>query len=200
MTEFSTSGIGDLTLLAKYQVVTPSLISPFELSLGVGTSLPTGSFTKEQRDAELSIDLQPGTGAITLITWAFAMRSIPPLGLRFFASAMYRYSGTNFNSYRIGDELLTTLGAEYSFYDHYGVSMMFRSRFAAQDFSNRRTLNATGGVYHDLMPGISYYDGPSQFRLFYELPIYRNVRGIQLTLEYLFGLEYRYVFDLTQQQ
>ncbi len=193
--KFSASGIGDLTLLAKYQVVTPSITSPFELALGAGASLPTGSFTKEQSNAELSIDLQPGTGATTLIVWAFAMRNVPTLGLRFFATTMYRYSGTNFNSYRLGDEFLTTIGGEYSFSEHFGGSLVLRSRYALQDFSNRRTLNATGGTYHDLMPSISYYDGPSQFRVFSQLPIYRNVRGIQLTLAYLLGVEYSYAFD-----
>ncbi len=195
--KFSASGIGDLTLLAKYEIVAPSIISPFELAVGTGASLPTGSFTKEQNNAELSIDLQPGTGATTLIAWAFAMRSFPAQGIRLFANVMYRYSGTNFNSYRLGDEFLSTLGSEYSFYEHYGVSLMLRSRFAAQDYSNRRTLNATGGTYHDLMPALSYFDGPSEFRIFYQLPIYRNVRGIQLTLAYLLGVEYSYAFDFS---
>jgi hypothetical protein len=195
--KFSASGIGDLTLLAKYQVVTPSITSPFELALGVGASLPTGSFTKEQNNAELSIDLQPGTGATTLIVWTFAMRSFPASGIRLFATTMYRYSGTNFNSYRLGDEFLTTMGGEYSFSEHFGGLLMLRSRYALQDFSNRRTLSATGGTYHDLMPSISYYDGPSQFRVFSQLPVYRNVRGIQLTLAYLLGVEYSYAFDFS---
>lgn len=195
--KFNASGIGDLTLLAKYQVIVPSITSPFEIAFGAGASLPTGSFTENQGNKELAIDLQPGTGATTLIAWAFAMRSLPELGIRFFATTMYRYSGTNFNSYRLGDEFITTLGVEYSLSEHFGGSLVLRSRYALQDFSNRRTLSATGGTYHDLMPNISYYDGPSKFRVFSQLPIYRNVRGIQLTLAYLLGAEYSFAFDLS---
>lgn len=195
--KFTTSGIGDLTVLAKYQLIAPSIPSPFELAAGGGVSLPTGSFTKEQNNSQLSIDLQPGTGATTLIAWGFAMRSFPEQGIRFFATATYRYAGTNFDGYRIGDEFVVGLGGEYNLNEHFTGSLHLRSRFASLDYANRRTLNATGGTYHDIMPSISYIDGPSHARVFSQLPIYRNVRGIQLTLAYLLGFEYAYTFDFS---
>ncbi len=196
--KFGASGIGDLTLLAKYQLIAPRITTPFELALGGGASLPTGSFTKEQNNSQLSIDLQPGTGATTLIAWAFAMRSFPAEGLRFFASTTYRYSGTNFDGYRIGDEFVVGLGGEYELNEHFDGSLFLRSRFASQDYANRRTLSATGGTYHDFMPSLSYSDGPSHMRVFGQLPIYRNVRGIQLTLSYLLGIEYSFTFDFSE--
>ena len=192
---FSASGMGDLLLLAKYQLIVPTIASPFELALGGGANLPTGSYTREQNGAQLAIDLQPGTGASALIGWAFALWSFPEFGARFYAVATYRYAGTNLDGYRIGDEVVVSFGGEYNLTDRLGGSLLVRSRFAQQDFSNRRTLIATGGTYHDLMPGLTYSDGPSSARVFTQLPIYRNVRGIQLTLSYLLGVEYRYVFD-----
>jgi hypothetical protein len=195
--KFNASGIGDLVVLAKYQIVAPAILSPFEFALGGGVSLPTGSFTKEQNNNQLSIDLQPGTGATALIAWAFAMRSFPEQGIRFFATTTYRYAGTNFDGYRIGDEIIVGLGGEYSFDEHFGASLFLRSRFARQDFANRRTLDATGGTYHDMMPSISYAEGRSHVRIFSQLPIYRNVRGIQLTLAYLLGIDYSYSIDFS---
>lgn len=194
---FGASGIGDMILLAKYQIVRPSILSPFELSLGGGASLPTGSFAKEQNNAQLSIDLQPGTGSTVLIGWLHAMRSFPEQSIHLFATATYRYAGTNLDAYRIGDELVVGIGAEYSIDEHFAGSLTLRSRFAAQDYANRRTLNATGGTYHDLMPSLSYGEGASHIRVFGQIPIYRNVRGIQLTLAYLLGIEYGYSFDFS---
>ena len=116
--------------------------------------------------------------------------------LRLIGTANYRYAGTNFDGYRLGDEILVHLGGEYTITENVGGSMYLRSRFAQKDYANRRVLGATGGSYLDLMPGISYSDGPSTARVFGQVPVYRNVRGIQLSLSYMIGVEYRYTFDV----
>ncbi len=197
---FGSSGIGDMTFLVKYQLIAPTITSPFELAMGGGTSLPTGSFTREQNNAQLAIDLQPGTGAAALVAWLHAMRAFPAQGLRLIASGTYRYAGANFDGYRLGDEIVTGLGVEYSLGESFAGALLLRSRFAGQDFASRRILSATGGTYHDLMLALSYVEGASHVRAFTQLPVYRNVRGIQLTVAYLLGVEVRYTFDLTGRQ
>lgn len=197
---FGSSGIGDMTLLVKYQAVAPTITSPFELALGGGAGVPTGSFTKEQNNAQLAIDLQPGTGAASLVAWWYLMRAFPSLGLRLIASGTYRYAGTNFDGYRIGDEIITGLGLVYAFDENFAGLLLLRSRFASQDYASRRILSATGGTYHDLMASVSYNDGPGHLRAFGQLPVYRNVRGIQLTVAYLLGVEFGYTFDLSEEE
>jgi hypothetical protein len=59
---YRASGWGDLLLLAKYQLIGPTLFIPVELSLGGGALLPTGSTSEEREGARLSQDLQPGFG------------------------------------------------------------------------------------------------------------------------------------------
>lgn len=197
---FGSSGIGDMTLLVKYQIVAPTITSPFEVAMGGGAGLPTGSFTKEQNNSQLAIDLQPGTGAAALVAWWHVMRAFPAQGLRLVASGTYRYAGTNFDGYRIGDEIVTGLGVEYTLSESFAGVLLLRSRFASQDYASRRILFATGGTYHDLMPSLSYVDGPSRVRAFAQLPVYRNVRGIQLTVAYLLGVEFSYTFDLNAER
>jgi len=194
---FRASGLGDAMVLAKYRLVAASFSNPFEIAVGGGASLPTGSYTEEHQGSQLSIDLQPGTGAPALVAWGFGMYNDPSLGLNLSMSVQFRYSSSNFNSYRIGNELSVHTGGEYRFGENFSGSLFLRGRFSSVDYSNGRFLNATGGTYYDLMPGIGYTDGPSLFRVFGQLPLYRNVRGIQLTLRSMLGAEYRYTFDFS---
>jgi len=193
--KFRGSGIGDLTMLTKYQLIRSTVTSPFGLMIGGGATMPTGSYTEEHDGSRLSIDLQPGTGAVTLIGWGRAAYGIPESGLNFFATGTYRYSSTNPDGYRIGDEIVLVFGGEKSLGENFSASLMTRSRFADKDFAGGRFLIGTGGTYHDMMPGLTYTDGPSSVRLFGQLPLYRNVRGLQLTTTYLLGAEYRYTID-----
>lgn len=194
---FRASGFGDMLLLFKYQLIPVSITSPFGMAIGAGASLPTGSFTKERNGVQLSIDLQPGTGAIGLLGWIHASHFFQYAGIQLSATATYKYSGVNLDGYRVGDELLTVLGGEYRAGENFGFHIQLRSRFAGLDYANRRVLTATGGTYHDVLPSIVYYDGPSFVRVFSQLPVYRNVKGIQLTLTYLLGVEYTYTLDLS---
>ena len=191
---FRGNGIGDLLFLAKYSVFQPTILHPTGLAVGAGAILPTGSFTQGQSGSQLSIDLQPGTGAIALLGWLFVSHGFPESGLQFFLSSTYRYAGANFDGYRLGDEILATLMAEKSIAESYAVFLALRARFAQKDFANRRFLTGTGGAYYDLMPGLGYSDGPSSLRVFGQLPLYRNVRGIQLALAYSFGVTFAYEF------
>ncbi len=194
--KFEASGINDALLFVKYQLVPVSITAPFGMAAGVGASLPTGSYTKERNGVQLSIDLQPGTGAPALYGWVHATRFFPYAGIEVMGALTYKYSASNLDGYRIGDEFLLVLGGEYRLDDHFGILLQMRSRFAMQDFANRRVLSATGGTYHDLLPSLTYRDGASFVRVFGQLPVYRNVRGIQLALTYLLGLEYSYSLDL----
>lgn len=189
---FRGNGLGDFTLLVKYSIVYPTISEPTGVAAGIGASLPTGSFTQEQSNSQFSIDLQPGTGAAALLGWFLASHGFPGIGLQLFLTSTYRYAGTNFDGYRLGDEILTTLLVEKSITEHYSGFVALRSRFAEKDFANRRFLIGTGGTYHDFMPGVGYADGPSSLRLFGQLPVYRNVRGIQLTLAHMIGLQFTY--------
>lgn len=193
--DFKASGFGDIFVLGKYQVVSPTLTSPVELSVGGGAKLPVGSYRQEQDGVRQSIDLQPGGGAADLLGWAFVMRSFPQVGLRLYGNIFYSYAGTNFDGYKFGDELFAALGAEYRLLEYLDFSLLARARFARKDFSNGRLLSATGGSFYYALPSLIYHEGQSSFRIFGQLPIYRNVNGIQLTPNYMLGLELQYLFD-----
>ena len=197
---FRGTGIGDLLVVVKYSLLQPTLPKPFGIAIGMGASLPTGSFTKDQNGSQLSIDLQPVTGAAALLSWLFVSRGFPEVGLQFFLSSTYRYAGTNFDGYRLGDEVLATFLAEKSINENFSGFIALRSRFAQKDHAGRRFLIGTGGSYHDFLPGIGYAEGASSVRIFAQLPLYRNVRGIQLAPAYMPGVEFRYQFEQSNER
>ncbi len=193
---FAGSGFGDAVLLGKYRIISPTLTSPLEIALGAGAKLPVGRYRQEVNGTRLSIDLQAGTGAADLLAWGFLLRSIPQRHLRFFSSALYRYAGTNFEGYKFGDELLVNFGAEYGALDYLDLSLHLKARFAKRDFSDGRLLQSTGGEMYSIAPSFVYHEGNFALRGFVQLPVHRNVRGIQLSLTRLLGVEFQYVLDL----
>jgi hypothetical protein len=189
---FEGAGIGDVSLLVKFQLVKPTLFSPLEVALGGGATFPTGSFTEEVNGARLSLDLQPGTGAPVLAGWSYAWFAWPEARAKAEAGMTYRYAGTNIDGYRVGDELSLLLGGRYGITDELGAALQVRSRFTGKDYADRRLLSATGGTFHDLVPLLDYGEGPVGIRAFAQVPLYRNVRGIQLTPSFSIGVELRF--------
>ncbi|MGH7450793.1 MAG: transporter, partial [bacterium] len=174
-------GFGDPALMIKYLAIAPSLTRPFELALGGGAKLPIGDYRQERNGARLPIDLQPSTGAIDLLSWLYASYNLPRHHLRFNIHGLYRYAGVNFDGYKFGDELIVSTRTEYSPRDYLTVALSARGRFAKQDYSNRRVLQATGSSAWYIEPAVSYFEKNSTFRIFGQIPVYQNVRSIQLT-------------------
>jgi hypothetical protein len=191
-------GVGDPILMAKYLAIAPSLATHFELALGGGAKLPVGNYNQQRNGARLPIDLQPSSGAIDLLGWFYAGYHLPRIGLRWSLRGLYRYAGANFDGYKFGDELIVSTGAEYDVRDYLSFALSARGRFAKQDYSNRRILQATGGSAWYVEPAISYLGKNSTFRIFGQIPVYQNVRSIQLTPSWMVGTGLGFIFDLSR--
>jgi len=192
---FSGKGLGDIVLLGKFEIITPSIISPFGVAIGGGAKLPTGTFEEEKNGTRLSIDLQPGTGATDLLLWGHLLYSFPSLSLSFNGNFLYRYAGVNLDNYRYGDELLASINGSYALAQFIAVNLQLKGRFADKDYWNGRFLPSTGGTYLDLTPSLIYFEGKFSLRVFVQLPLYRDVLGIQLAVTEMLGTELVYNFN-----
>jgi hypothetical protein len=190
-------GFGDPVLMAKYLAIASSLSRPFELALGGGAKLPMGNYQQQRNGARLPIDLQPSTGAIDLLSWLYASYNLSRQRLRFNIHGLYRYAGANFDGYKFGDELIVSAGTEYNHHDYLSFALSARGRFAQQDYSNKRILQATGGSAWYVEPAVSYFEKNSTFRVFGQIPLYQNVRSIQLTPSWMVGLGLGFIFDFS---
>jgi hypothetical protein len=195
-TEYRTSGLDDITLIGKYQLVKPSLFSAFEIAVGGGAKLPVGSYTAREKGVRLSIDLQPGTGAADLLGWFFFSRNFLKSHAALSASLLYRYTGANPDGYKFGNEWLPTLAIQYNPTTWLGFSLMARTRIADKDFAEGRFLPSTGGEIYSLVPTILYREGRLAFRAYQQIPVFRNLAGPQLSLTKVFGAELQLWFDV----
>jgi hypothetical protein len=193
---FEGKGIGDVIILGKYEIITPTILSPIGLTFGGGVKLPVGSYSQEVNGSRLAIDLQPGTGSTDVLLWGNFYKGFQPISLAFFLTTLYRYAGSNLDGYRFGDELIFSIGGEYYVTDYLTFSLSARGRFSDEDYWGGRFLPSTGGTYYDLLPALIYTEGSYNLKVFYQTPFYRNVQGIQLTSSSIVGVELLFNFNL----
>ncbi len=193
---FTGNGFTDIVIIGKYQLVSPNIIQPLGVTIGAGAKLPTGNYTLEENGTRYSIDLQPGTGATDLLLWGHINYSLPIAGLSFNANVFYRYAGSNLDNYRFGDEFIASINTFYRIADFLSVNLQFKGRFADKDYWGGRFLPSTGGSYIDLTSALIYVEGNFNLMILVQLPVYRNVEGIQLTVSEKIGAELRYLFDI----
>ncbi len=195
---FEGKGIGDVVVLGKYEIISPTILSPTGLTFGGGVKLPVGSYTQEVIGSRLAIDLQPGTGSTDVLLWGNFYKGFQPINLSLFLTTLYRYAGSNLDGYRFGDELIFSIGGEYYITDYLTFSLSARGRFSDEDYWGGRFLPSTGGTYYDLLPALIYTEGSYNLKVFYQTPVYRNVQGIQLTSSSIVGVELLFNFNLNK--
>jgi hypothetical protein len=193
---FKGKGIGDITVLGKYELISPTILSSFGVAIGGGVKIPVGSFTEERDGSKLAIDLQPGTGSTDVLLWGNLYKGFQPLSFSLFANVLYRYAGFNSDNYRFGDEFIYSLNGEYYFTEYITLSLSMRGRIAEKDFWGGRFLPSTGGTYYDVLPSLIYSQKEYSLKIFYQAPVYRNVKGIQLTTSSILGAELLFNFSL----
>lgn len=196
--EYNGTGLGDVIVIGKYEIISPDVVSPLSLALGGGVKLPVGSYTQEVDGSRLAIDLQPGTGSLDALLWGNFYKGFLPLPIAVSASALYKYSGSNLDGYRFGDEFIFSVDGEYSFTEYFTISLSLRGRYAAEDFWGGRFLPSTGGSYYNFIPALIYSESFYSLKVFYQTPVYTNVQGIQLTTSNLLGVELLFNFNLTE--
>ena len=172
------------------------------LTLGLGLSLPTGSIKVRNNQGRLAEPaLQPGTGAMAWL-FEFSLRRFKKpnhlLGRQFAhfsVSSFFRLNTSGQSAYRFGNQWDLHLGGAYPIKAGVQLLGQFVSRWRDRDDAGRsgELTDATGGTWVylspglqvDLLPGLAGYG-------FLQVPVYRNLNGVQLTADrnVLVGVRY----------
>lgn len=196
-----TSGIGDAVILMKYNIINTG---PVLWTFGAGPKIPTGASDVTNNGILAGADLQPGSGAWDGIFWSTLVHqpgSRKSMNLSLVSS--FRLTGTNEDfrqsqSYQFGNELQVIAGIS----DRLLVgtllvdpSLSFRYRKALEDRVDNVELPNTGGKWIFIYPSIGLsITSKLRFNFGFELPLYANVSGTQLTPSYRLNTGFYYIF------
>jgi hypothetical protein len=191
-----------MIVTGEYAVIVPSAeFSPY-LTLQVGAKLPSGVINATSTEGEQAeATIQPGTGSLDVI-FGFNYRqtifSVPTASgdssaLPLIVGVSYQVNGKGTNDYQLGNTWLAHLGTEYQFLKR--ASLLLQANGMFRDFADVGSTGEfpqnTGGTWVFVSPGFSLQlDDAISAYMYVQIPVYRNVHGIQQTAKFnlLFGL------------
>ncbi|OIQ84754.1 hypothetical protein GALL_334320 [mine drainage metagenome] len=194
----STSSIGDIKVIGRYQGFTP------QHNFGVlfGLKLPTGSHTETGISADpadpgtVAIDrgLQPGTGTTDAILGAYYLDAFNK-DWGYFTQAMVQKSLNYRDQYRPGGSFNLNLGLRYLDFDTITPQLQMNARMANRDSGAQADGISTGGTLVYLSPGATVRVS-KELKLygFVQLPIFQNVMGVQVAPRWTASVGANYVF------
>ncbi|MET3135881.1 hypothetical protein AAKU61_000219 [Undibacterium sp. GrIS 1.2] len=194
----STSNIGDIKVVARYQ----GFSEEHKFGLLYGVKLPTGSHTQTGTSTDATapgiaaIDrgLQPGTGTTDIIVGAYYFDSLNN-NWDYFAQGLYQAAINSSDDYKPGNGLNLNAGLRYKGFESITPLLQINARHVAHDTGANADTTSTGGTLVYLSPGAVM---PVNERLsvygFVQLPLYQNVRGVQLAPLYTASLGARISF------
>lgn len=181
-----TKGIGDVVALIKYNLIPMNAINQRTLSIGIGPKIPVGDVKLRNSGILLPEDLQPGTGAWDLIFWGYLFQGFQPkTNANLFSTFSYRISDDNYRGFRYGNEFSLTVGSSYVTTTPFDISLLLRYRNIGSYEINGNSESNTGGQWLYLLPGLNVkVSNALSFRVSGQIPIYRDLNGLQLTTSY----------------
>ncbi|MBW7995903.1 MAG: hypothetical protein FVQ81_04880 [Candidatus Glassbacteria bacterium] len=182
-------GPGDALVILKYSLAKPGIFSGREVAVGIGSKIPLGESNDRRSGILTAEDMQPGSGAWDWIFWAYASQQLDPAGqYSLMLSVFYRLNGENDRNYHFGDDLSASFGVNrftLPFYTPASLGLLMSYRHAAAGSRGVTEIPNTGGDWLYITPGANL-DLPWDLSLglSWELPLYRNVKGVQFSTSY----------------
>ena len=186
----ASGGLGDVTLLAKYRAFKEDWhLGSFNWTVFAGGELPTGATDAEDGGARLPPEHQPGSGSWDAVVATAATFEVDRWKLN--GVLLFERNGKGSQDYKFGDLLIAevTLGRRLIVEKYPGP--LFRADLAVQwrhEFASvqgGRRLPDSGGDMVLLKSGMVFWPRPWWGVIVSaEIPVWRNLRGDQIGLDY----------------
>lgn len=197
--ESHTSSLGDIKVVGRYQGFTPQR----NLGALLGLKLPTGSHTKTGTSTDpnalgepalIDPGLQPGTGTTDLIAGVYYFDAINQ-DWDYFAQGTVQTALNEKDDYKPGTGYNLNGGIRYMGWDAATPQLQINFRHALHDTGAAADTVSTGGTLVYLSPGVVVpVAKTASLYGFVQLPIYQDVRGVQLTPKYTFSVGAHFSF------
>jgi hypothetical protein len=192
----SASGLGDVRVVGRYY----GLSAGKNFGLQFGLKFATGQTSQVGNDVVTAVDpgLQLGTGTTDAIIGAYYFDNLNQNWDYFvqgqFQSAL-KSSTMNGLSYRPGDNVNLSGGLRYHGFESLTPMVQINARKVHTDSGDAADTYATGGTLVYLTPGLVMPISPTvSVYSNLQLPIYQDVKGIQLAPKTIFSVGARMSF------
>lgn len=193
-----TASIGDMKVLGRYQGLgsNKNIGILFGLKLATGSHTETGDSTDASAPGKVMIDrgLQPGTGTTDAILGAYISDEINA-SWDYFVQGIYQTALNSSDGYKPGNGLNLNAGMRYKGFRGISPQIQLNARHVAHDTGVNADTVSTGGNLVYLSPG---FVAPVNEKVavygFVQLPLYQDVRGVQLTPRYTASAGVRFSF------
>ncbi len=179
-------GVGDITLFARYRVMSQKKKDPFNLAFGLGLEMPTGETDVEDSSGKTPGFLQPGGGAWNPVFEVGAHK----ISGRHWIGSHLLYKSTNEGELG-GQDFERPDVFKYNFSYGYAVArfldlqLELNGENKSKAKMNGKKKENSGGHMVFLSPGVhfKFYKG-MHFDLGVPITVYRDLNGTQLAEDY----------------
>jgi len=192
---FTDGGVG-----VKYGIfIKPS--RQIELTAGAGFRYPFSIKPEELNGATLNPDIQPSTNAFAVNCMLFFNKGWPSVGVRLFTFNRFEYNFHNKLNYQYGSVLLNSVFFSKKIIPYFFAILQVRGEWRAHDNDSGVTREDSGNYLLILSPQLSYsIAGKWNVSVLYDIPVYKNYNGKQLTPRYSFAVSLSHDFDLNRRK
>jgi len=211
----SSKGIGDLIIFPRYNIYNKTKgIKRTEVTLGLGVKIPLGSHTDSNLVFSSPIigdvyttsppTVQATNGSNDFMFYSFLYHSFGSCKPRIFANTLYVRKGFNSSGQKFGDYASVGLFVGRTFYSKLGVTLQLKGEWVGEIQAAKHIdllahynieKSSTGGAKLFFVPQVSFTQ--QKFTVFAttEIPLYQNLRGVQVGSQYQVtaGLNYRFM-------
>lgn len=183
--QWNFSELSDLRMVGRYQFASAAP-GAGQAGVQLGLKLPTGDYRVANVDgAQAERTLQPGTGSTDLIVGAYYSRPSAMQEFGWFVHGDYQRALATRDGFRPGDQFALTGGVTYPVTQQISLLAQLNALHKDRDSGINAEPDLSGGNYVYLSPGASIAFGKNvQGYAFLQVPVYQNVRGVQLTADY----------------
>jgi outer membrane protein W len=189
LTDHNGQGMSNGTLMLKYGLYIDP-VKLVEVTFGAGLKYP---FSRQPATAPngsaLQLDARPSTNAFGFSGTLLLSKEFAPLSLRTFLLNRFEYNGFNINDYQTGKLFINSLFVSKKIAKRFFGIVQFRNEIHGKDVQDQSKETNTG--YHLIVatPQLSYsIAGLWNLSLLYDIPVYKNYQGKQLTPQYSYAV------------
>jgi hypothetical protein len=174
--------LGDARIVGRYRFVAAD---SYNVGAQFGVVLPTGPHDVTNAQGVVAErSLQPGTGATSGVLGIYANYATHD-GAIWFAQLQFQGAMATSDDFRPGNQVLVTGGVTWPVSDSVALLGQLNALWRGRDSGANAEPEESGGQSLFFSPGLSYTVSPQiQLYAFAQLPLYRNVNGTQLAVNW----------------